>query len=51
MGAPACQSMHACVPPYPSRDELGVNPSVDELRVNPEWHGARPFIGPDTHAR
>ena len=26
VGAPAHQSMHACVPPYPSGDELGVNP-------------------------
>ena len=28
--------MHACVPPYPSRDEPGVNPQL---------RGARPFIG------
>ena len=36
MGMPACQSMCAHVPPYPLRDEPG---------VNPQWRSMRPFIG------
>ena len=36
-GAPACQSRHAHVPPYP----MGVEPA------NPSWHGTGPFIDPE----